>query len=1156
MLYLLKVDYIKISMLFTIACIGIAALLIGCPEDPADIVVDTTAPALSIQIGSISVSDGQVSFSLTNPNDEVVEGRIGVDPAPPSDAIYIVDGSIIKSDAQVSFASVDSDGATKQVQITQLNNGTEYTITITTFDTAGNAQSITDTTSQTPGIEYVCTNGVATGGIAAAENSERCTSCAAGYALSGTADAEGTVCAPSYICTNGVATDGIAAAAETEQCTSCATGYALSGTADAEGTVCAPSYICTNGVATDGIATTENTEQCTSCATGYALSGTADAEGTVCAPSYICTNGVATGGIAAAAETERCTSCAAGYALSGTADAEGTVCLARAYTCEHGSPTPGQPTTTNSQGCATCESKYHLSAAPGAGAACIENAYACENGTPIPGVPLNNGAAGCAECNTGYRLSTTAGADTTCLADTHGNFLINATSITLNTRIAGRINTTSDIDVFSFGVGSGRAFRVYTTGNTDTNGTVRVSVHSSGIVATDDDSGTNTNFDISTVNTSFFGQQYYVEVRGSEIGNYELVLEEILSTGSDLVIESASLSATSVPPGGSTTISVIVKNRGTGLSNRTTLRYYLSTNMTISTGDRLISIDTVSMLLPNGISTEEDYEVTTLTTASGTFYLGACVNAVAGETNTDNNCSDGVLVTILGNAPDITIDSISTSASTAVAAGTGITASATVKNIGLMSSASSTLKYYRSDNDYISDLDTEIGTADTIPILASQATSTQSTAIDTSGLRSGDYYIGVCVDAVAGETNTGNNCSDGVLVTILGNAPDLTIDSISTSVPTVAAGTGITASATVKNIGLMSSASSTLKYYRSTNDIISDLDTEIGTADTIPILASQATNAQSTTMDTSGLSGDYYIGVCVDAVAGETDTDNNCSDGVLLSIDNHGNTRVNATPVIDGSATTGRISPGDDVDYFAITVTGSGTLTASTTGYLDTVGRIRNSSDILLADNDDGGIDTNFLVSHNVTAGTYYIVVTSYGGDTGNYTLTVDFSDSYPYICTNGIPIGGTTTTANSEQCDSCNSMYALSGNVCVRTRSVVSCPVVGGRTGFLGGRGGAAIRCTYPTDVTCPLTTGDHTLTFDGRNTCDYRILQRADFANNQCPQAVTTLGLVLDGSYHRSTDEHTCTYGLNAPCESVSGFSVDRTNPFLNTVCTYTAE
>ena len=101
-----------------------------------------------------------------------------------------------------------------------------------------------------------------------------------------------------------------------------------------------------------------------------------------------------------------------------------------------------------------------------------------------------------------------------------------------------------------------------------------------------------------------------------------------------------------------------------------------------------------------------------------------------------------------------------------------------------------------------------------------------------------------------------------------------------------------------------------------------------------------------------------------------------------------------AIPVAVGESIKGELSAGDN-DYFRVTVTSKGLLTARTTGSTDTYGFIEDSSGDILNRNDDGGEGSNFHVSAIVGPGTYYIRVRSNSDgvgaspDTGPYTLTL-----------------------------------------------------------------------------------------------------------------------------------------------------------------------
>ena len=111
----------------------------------------------------------------------------------------------------------------------------------------------------------------------------------------------------------------------------------------------------------------------------------------------------------------------------------------------------------------------------------------------------------------------------------------------------------------------------------------------------------------------------------------------------------------------------------------------------------------------------------------------------------------------------------------------------------------------------------------------------------------------------------------------------------------------------------------------------------------------------------------------------------------LASQDDHGDTLAEANPVPLGEPNTGKITSGDDIDFYSIEASGPGIVTAYTTGNLDTVGELQDSSGTVLKTGDDVGDDRNFKIRHRVTAGTYYIKVSSFQAATGSYTLHASF---------------------------------------------------------------------------------------------------------------------------------------------------------------------
>ena len=109
------------------------------------------------------------------------------------------------------------------------------------------------------------------------------------------------------------------------------------------------------------------------------------------------------------------------------------------------------------------------------------------------------------------------------------------------------------------------------------------------------------------------------------------------------------------------------------------------------------------------------------------------------------------------------------------------------------------------------------------------------------------------------------------------------------------------------------------------------------------------------------------------------------------SADSHGNARSSATSVALYSETSGLIYNSNDEDYFSFTLSAAGSVTIQTTGHTDTVGHLYNSSGTQLATDDDSGSSDNFRITQaTLSAGTYYVRVTSYSDHIGPYTLLID----------------------------------------------------------------------------------------------------------------------------------------------------------------------
>ena len=127
---------------------------------------------------------------------------------------------------------------------------------------------------------------------------------------------------------------------------------------------------------------------------------------------------------------------------------------------------------------------------------------------------------------------------------------------------------------------------------------------------------------------------------------------EVTGSPADLIVTSVSVSDSSLTPGQSFTLRATVRNQGTSPSAATTLQYYRSSNRTISTRDVLLGTDALGNLAVSRIRNES---ISLLAPSTpGTYYYGACVASVSGESDTPNNCSTGVRVIVEGDSPDLT----------------------------------------------------------------------------------------------------------------------------------------------------------------------------------------------------------------------------------------------------------------------------------------------------------------------------------------------------------------------------------------------------------------------------------------------------------------------------------------------------------------------
>ena len=244
------------------------------------------------------------------------------------------------------------------------------------------------------------------------------------------------------------------------------------------------------------------------------------------------------------------------------------------------------------------------------------------------------------------------------VGDAHGSTPDAAMPVGSASDTEASLDTQGDVDYFSLDISASAALTVETTGGTDTFG--QLESQDGLIIASADVGGSGGNF---RIERHVPAATYYVRVSGATrtvTGPYMLLVRTSDATprgprsqgAPDLTVYWVSVAThpSGTPPGASFTLSAGVRNGGDAASAAATLRYYRSTDATITTADTSVGTDAVGELAVAATSSESiDL---TAPSAPGTHYYGACVEAVAGESDATNNCSPSLQVSVTEVRPE------------------------------------------------------------------------------------------------------------------------------------------------------------------------------------------------------------------------------------------------------------------------------------------------------------------------------------------------------------------------------------------------------------------------------------------------------------------------------------------------------------------------
>ena len=354
----------------------------------------------------------------------------------------------------------------------------------------------------------------------------------------------------------------------------------------------------------------------------------------------------------------------------------------------------------------------------------------------------------------------------------------------------------------------------------------------------------------------------------------------------DLVVASVSASRDTVAPGENFTLDVEVLNQGGGgASSGTTRRYHSSPDTTIDAGDEEVGKDSVPRL-DRSARNRQSHDVEAPASA-GTYRYGACVDAVANESDGDNNCSDAVTVVVRsanraplarGTMPDRTLTE-----------GDG-------ESIRLVS------YFHDPDGDDLTY--TAVSSDRGVVKVAVSGGTVEITAGD-----AGEATVTVTA------TDPGDLSATQSFEVTVELPSDLVVNAASAK-DTVAADEHFNLFAYVLNQGAgRASSGTTLRFLHSSDATIDTGDKELGTG-TVPQLDASKRSSHARSVAAPSDAGTYYYGACVDAVANESDGDNNCSDAVTVVVRS-----ANRAPLARGTMPDRTLTEGDGesirlVSYF------------------------------------------------------------------------------------------------------------------------------------------------------------------------------------------------------------------------------------------------
>ncbi|MDX1554612.1 MAG: CARDB domain-containing protein [Xanthomonadales bacterium] len=241
-----------------------------------------------------------------------------------------------------------------------------------------------------------------------------------------------------------------------------------------------------------------------------------------------------------------------------------------------------------------------------------------------------------------------------------------------------------------------------------------------------------------------------------------------------------------------------------------------------------------------------------------------------------------------GGQVDLSMSEVGVNNNITYQAGGPITIDAEVDNVGSAGSAAYAVDFYASTDANITSGDTLLGTANRPALGAGNSDNFSANLTLPQSIAPGSYFIGAIIDV--NDANNGNNSNfeDEPIQVQGAPAADLALQSVNAPNGAFEQGSVITIQSTTTNVGSLMSDAYTITFYASDNNIISESDTPIGSANRSGLAAGASdTTPFMATIPPDLPPGSYFIGAILSIV--DSNSSNNVAfDGTAIQVTESG----------------------------------------------------------------------------------------------------------------------------------------------------------------------------------------------------------------------------------------------------------------------------